>query len=133
MNTLTLREKLLRSVSAEELTALCYDHFRPVYEQFVPGMSRPERIQRLIEHVERRGEIERLTKMLNSYNYDEALSEARLDLDEARARLQVLRELERAMGERLPYEVRIRLLAARRAVQAAHDRVLILKSSRYCM
>lgn len=52
-NTAVIRELLNAALNDETLTALCYDYFRPVYNQFATGMSRPDKIQRLIAHCER--------------------------------------------------------------------------------
>ena len=43
-----LRKLLTEALSAEEFETLCFDYFRPVFQQFVPGMGQPERILRLL-------------------------------------------------------------------------------------
>jgi eukaryotic-like serine/threonine-protein kinase len=51
MTGTTLRERFTSAYSADELTAFCYDHFRPVYELFTPGMTKPQMVQHLLEYV----------------------------------------------------------------------------------
>ena len=52
-NTAVIRDLLTAALDDETLTALCFDHFRPVYDQFAAGMSRPDKIQRLLDHCHR--------------------------------------------------------------------------------
>ena len=63
----------MAAFSDEELTTFCYDNFRPVYEEFATGMSRTQKVQRLVEYCERRGEMEKLlaqVEQANPYQYD---------------------------------------------------------------
>lgn len=66
MDTATLRDILLKTLTDEELTAHCYDHWREVYDAFANGMSRAAKVQRLIEHADRRGELGRLRGLVGS-------------------------------------------------------------------
>ncbi|HRV96593.1 MAG TPA: hypothetical protein P5526_30840, partial [Anaerolineae bacterium] len=59
-NPAEIRKLLQNALSEEEFTSLCYDYFRPVYEQFSAGMSRPQKIQRLLEYCERQGKFDDL-------------------------------------------------------------------------
>ena len=62
----------MAAFSDEELTTFCYDNFRPVYEEFTTGMSRTQKVQRLVETCERRGEMEKLlarVERANPYQY----------------------------------------------------------------
>lgn len=59
-NTALIRDLLNAALADESLNLLCYDHFRPVYDQFATGMSRTDKIQRLIEHCERHEQLELL-------------------------------------------------------------------------
>ena len=72
-NTATVRDLLMAAFSDEELTTFCYDSFRPVYEEFTTGMSRTQKVQRLVETCERRGEMEKLLARVaraNPYQYE---------------------------------------------------------------
>jgi hypothetical protein len=72
-NTAAVRELVMAAFSDEELTTFCYDNFRPVYEEFTTGMSRTQKVQRLVETCERRGEMEKLLAQVeraNPYQYD---------------------------------------------------------------
>jgi hypothetical protein len=51
-----IRRFLTEAFSDEEITTLCFDRFRPVYENFSTGMSKGQKIQLLIEHCERHDE-----------------------------------------------------------------------------
>ena len=63
----------MAAFSDEELTTFCYDNFRPVYEEFATGMSRTQKVQRLVETCERRGEMAELlarVERANPYQYN---------------------------------------------------------------
>jgi hypothetical protein len=62
-----LRDILTRTLTDEELTTLCYDHWREVYDAFANGMSRATKVQRLIEHAERRGDLPRLRRLVAAH------------------------------------------------------------------
>jgi hypothetical protein len=73
-DTAAVRELLLAAFSDEELTTFCYDNFRPVYEEFATGMSRPQKVQMLVEHCVRRGDVERLLALVkekSAYQYQQ--------------------------------------------------------------
>ncbi|MGB2773089.1 MAG: hypothetical protein WBF31_12245, partial [Anaerolineae bacterium] len=59
-NTAAVRELLLTALSDEDLTTLCFDHFRPVHDDFTAGQSRSQRVQLLVEYCERRNAQELL-------------------------------------------------------------------------
>ena len=72
-NTAVFRELLSAAFNDEELTTLCFDHFRPVYENFSAGMSKGQKIQHLLDHCERQAQHARLldvVKSLNRAQYD---------------------------------------------------------------
>ena len=48
------------ALNGEDLTTLCFDHFRPVYEDFATGMSKGDKIQRLLDYCTRREQVEAL-------------------------------------------------------------------------
>ena len=53
--TADIRKFLTELFNDEELTSLCYDYFRDVYLDFALGMSKGQKIQRLIEYCGHRG------------------------------------------------------------------------------
>jgi len=59
-DTATIRKLLTDALSEQELVALAFDRFRQVHEQFGDEMSKPKRIQRLLDHCVRRGQLARL-------------------------------------------------------------------------
>lgn len=67
-DTAAVRELLMAAFGDEDLTTFCYDNFRPVYEEFTTGMSRTQKVQRLVEHCERRGEMEKLLAQVERAN-----------------------------------------------------------------
>jgi hypothetical protein len=54
METRPLRAALLSAFSDDELRALCFDHFRPVYEQITVGMTKGQIVQLLLDYCSRR-------------------------------------------------------------------------------
>ena len=62
--TADMRQFLISAFSDEEITTLCFDRFRPVYENFSGGMSKGQKIQQLLEHCERHDEWPRLLSVL---------------------------------------------------------------------
>ena len=71
-NTAAVRELLMAAFSDEELMTFCFDNFRPVYEEFATGMSRTQKVQRLVETCDRRGEMVGLlarVERANLYQY----------------------------------------------------------------
>jgi len=63
-STVDIRKFLIECFSDEELTTFCFDYFRDVYEVFASGMSKAEKVQRLIERCIRRKELPELLGML---------------------------------------------------------------------
>ncbi len=62
----------MAAFSDEELMTFCYDNFRPVYEEFTTGMSRTQKVQRLVEYCVRRGQMAELlarVERANPYQY----------------------------------------------------------------
>jgi hypothetical protein len=68
INTAVLGDLLTAAFSDEELTNFCFYYFRSVYESFAGGMSRPEKIRRLIERCERQLEIPELLYRVEAEN-----------------------------------------------------------------
>ena len=67
-NPALMRQLLNAALSDEELTTLCFDYFRPVYDQFSAGMARTAKIQRLLEYVETQRQAPRLLARLEEFN-----------------------------------------------------------------
>lgn len=67
-DTAAIRLLLRNALSDEELTEFCTDYFPKVYEQFATGMSKPQKIQRLIEYCSRHREIAKLLDLLKQAN-----------------------------------------------------------------
>ena len=64
----TIRKLLTTAFSDPELTNLCFDHFPEVSETFGSGMSKPQKIQHLLEHCQRKLEVERLLELVQAQN-----------------------------------------------------------------
>ena len=62
--TADIRKFLTELFNDEELTTLCYDYFRDVYDDFALGMSKGQKIQRLIERCDHREAIPNLLAAL---------------------------------------------------------------------
>ena len=62
--TADLRQFLTDYFSDEELTTLCFDFFPEVHNSFASGMSKGQKIQLLIEYVQRREQLPDLLKVL---------------------------------------------------------------------
>jgi hypothetical protein len=67
-NTVVVRELLAAAFSDEELTSLCFDHFRPVYDDFGVGMGKGQKIQRLLDYCVRQRQLERLLSLVADHN-----------------------------------------------------------------
>jgi hypothetical protein len=65
-STADIRRFLTEFFSDEELTTFCFDYFRDVYEAFASGMSKAEKVQRLIERCIRRKKLPELLGTLKS-------------------------------------------------------------------
>jgi hypothetical protein len=64
----TIRKLLTAAFSDPELTNLCFDHFRDVYETFSSGMSKPQKIQSLLEYCQRSLEVKHLLDLVQIQN-----------------------------------------------------------------
>jgi hypothetical protein len=63
-----IRNLLMAALVDEELTILCFDHFQMVYDGFSTGMSKAQKIYRLIEYCERHQELEHLLTLIKQAN-----------------------------------------------------------------
>lgn len=72
-NTNGLRNLLSAALSDSDLTTLAFDYFRPVYEDFGPGMAKSMKIQALVDYCDRNGLLPELVSRLaqaNPYQYE---------------------------------------------------------------
>jgi hypothetical protein len=67
-NVPVIHQLLNAAFDDEELTSLCFYHFRDVYEAFSGGMSKPQKIRRLIEHCERHVLLDELLLRVSEAN-----------------------------------------------------------------
>jgi hypothetical protein len=67
-NTAVLRDLLSAAFNDEELTTLCFDTFRPVYEDFATGMSKGQKIQRLLDYCTRQEQVDDLLAAVQRTN-----------------------------------------------------------------
>lgn len=67
-NTATIRKLLTAAFSDEDLTALCFDHFRDVYHKFGRGLGHTEKVQLLLEYCEQNLAFETLLTLVEAEN-----------------------------------------------------------------
>lgn len=67
-NTAVVRELLAAAFSDEELTSFCFDHFRPIYDDFSVGMGKGQKVQRLLDYCVRQRQLERLLSLVADSN-----------------------------------------------------------------
>lgn len=67
-NLREIRKLINEALGDDELTNLCFDHFRPVYDKFTTGQVKPDRIRMLVEYAERQREIPKLLKAIEKIN-----------------------------------------------------------------
>lgn len=63
-----VRELITAAFDDEALTAFCLDNYRYVYEQFSTGMSKVEKIRRLLDHCVRRSRLDELLTQAKEHN-----------------------------------------------------------------
>jgi hypothetical protein len=64
LNTADIRGYLTTTYSDEEISILCSDYFRNVYNDFTTGMTKGQKVQLLVDHCQRRGLIPNLLAAL---------------------------------------------------------------------
>jgi hypothetical protein len=70
--TEVVRELLNAAFNDSDITTLCFDYFRSVYDDFGSGMGKGEKIQRLVEYCEQNLQMETLLAKIqkrNPYQY----------------------------------------------------------------
>ncbi len=65
--TTAIRSYLTTAYSDDELTVLCADYFRDVADTFAAGMTKPQKIQLLLDYCQRR---ELLPSLLTALHND---------------------------------------------------------------
>jgi hypothetical protein len=66
--TAAIRKLISEALTDPELTTLCFDHFRPAFEDFSAGQTRTAKIQVLIEHCDRHNLFSQLLKEIQKLN-----------------------------------------------------------------
>lgn len=69
-NTDAIRDLLTAAFDDGELTTLCFDHFKGVYDGFAIGMSKALKIQSLIDYCVRHNRLEKLRQEIKEHNPD---------------------------------------------------------------
>ncbi|MDM8554925.1 TIR domain-containing protein [Desulfococcaceae bacterium HSG7] len=129
VNTKALRELISAALDAEGLDFFCYDHFRPVKNQFTAGQNKTARIQILMEYAERNGLMEKLLeaiKAANSYQYNKF--ESSLE-PETQTAIQALEQPEPSTASNIPTGVKVFISYAREDVVAVREIYLDLKKA----
>ena len=67
-NSAAIRDLLNAAFNDEELTTLCFDHFRTVYDNFSAGMSKGQKIQFLLDHCTRHDQLDTLLNRVRERN-----------------------------------------------------------------
>lgn len=67
-DTFEIRRLLTEAFGDEGFTFFCYDHFRDVHRQFSAGMTRPAKIQLLIDHCDGHNLFDRLLSLVRKAN-----------------------------------------------------------------
>ena len=57
-NTTDIRQYLTNAYSDDDITVLCSDYFREVYDDFTAGMSKRQKIQLLLDYCIRYVQVE---------------------------------------------------------------------------
>lgn len=67
-NTEAIRQLLAVAFSDNELSALCFDHFNSVYQDFGTGMGKRDKIHRLLEYCVNHAQVEVLLAFIRERN-----------------------------------------------------------------
>jgi hypothetical protein len=67
-DTVTIRQLLTAAFNDEELTTFCFDHFRPVYDNFSSEMGKGRKIQRLLDYCDHHDQLEKLLRLIKEHN-----------------------------------------------------------------
>lgn len=67
-DTAVIRQLLFDAFSDDELMSFCFDHFPTLYQDFTSGMSKSNKIQRLLDHCARHDQLGRLLELVKEAN-----------------------------------------------------------------
>ncbi len=67
-NTAARRDLLNAAFNDEGLTTFCFDYFRPVYDDFTLGMSKAQKVQRLLDYCVRQEQVDDLLAAVRKAN-----------------------------------------------------------------
>ncbi|HZI85527.1 MAG TPA: hypothetical protein VFD48_01750 [Pyrinomonadaceae bacterium] len=67
-NRAILRELVMACFDGAELTIFCSDHFGEVYSNFTDGQDKADRVLKLLDHVERHSDFQRLAELVKAAN-----------------------------------------------------------------
>jgi hypothetical protein len=67
-DTGAIRQLLTEALDDQEVVALCFDHFRPVYDDLSDGMSKGRKIQLLLDYCVRKEQIGLLLERVKDHN-----------------------------------------------------------------
>lgn len=67
-NSHAIRQLLEAAFSDEEFSTFCYDFFMPVYQEFSVGLSKPQKIHRLVAYCDRQGLMKQLLGLVRKFN-----------------------------------------------------------------
>ena len=68
LNMAAVRDLLSAAFSDEDLVTFCFDYFPAVHEELGSGMGKGQKVQRLLEHCLRRGQMENLLARVRACN-----------------------------------------------------------------
>ncbi|MBI1879122.1 MAG: ATP-binding protein [Chloroflexi bacterium] len=63
-----VRKLIKAAFDEEELTTLCYDYFRSVFDKFSTGMTKSQKIQHLLDFANRYDQMEKLLALIEQLN-----------------------------------------------------------------
>ncbi|MBN1887344.1 MAG: hypothetical protein JW850_05120 [Thermoflexales bacterium] len=67
-DTEVVRKLLTEALSDQELDRLCYDHFRPAYEEFGQKMGKGDKVHHLVEYCDRQEKLDHLVDLVRQRN-----------------------------------------------------------------
>ncbi len=68
LDTRAVRNLIIEALSDQELSDLCFDYFRPVYNDFAQGMTKGQMVQKLLTYCERQDQMDRLLDKIKEIN-----------------------------------------------------------------
>jgi hypothetical protein len=68
LDVATIRTLVNAAYDDTDLTTLCFDYFRPVYERFAGGMGKKDKVLELVKHCESQGQLGKLLTRIEKHN-----------------------------------------------------------------